>query len=66
MPAAAFPFAVTLGRESCSCSPMRHLCEQHKDPFSSSHCYVILSLLALVAQTWLRPQALPSTLRGGA
>lgn len=36
---------------------MRHLCEQHKDPFSPSRCYVILSLLALVAQTRLHPQA---------
>lgn len=37
--------SVTLGRESHSCSLVPHLCE-HKDPFSPSCCYVILSLLA--------------------
>lgn len=39
---------------------MRHLCPQHKDPFSPSRCYVILSLLAPAAQTRLRPRVLPS------
>lgn len=62
VPATALLFAETLGRESCSCSPMRHLCEEHKDPFSPSRCYVILPLLALVAQTRLRPRASGSLL----
>lgn len=42
--AATILLTASQGRESHSCSLMGHLCEQHKGPFSPSHCYVISSL----------------------
>lgn len=44
VPAAVILLAASRGRESHSCSPTGHLCEQHKGPFSPSRCYVISSL----------------------
>lgn len=44
-------------------SPRRHLCGQHKDPFSSSRCDTISSLPALKCPG-LCPQVLPSVVGG--